>query len=289
MMPREANRTVQTLLDNQAAILAAWLEGQLNDARIPRDLMSAEDLSSDSRQLLDALVAATASGNLADCDAPAYSPVKNLLADVALRREQQGLTHAAIAASIMCLKDAWGPFLQAEYKEEPDLLNREIVVLSKLVDTLALITLEGIIKRREDVISRQAREILEISTPVVQVWDGVVAAPLIGALDSQRTQQFMERLLERIVETSSPVALVDITGVPVIDTQTAQHLVETMSAVKLLGAQVVLTGVRPVIAQTLVHLGIDLSEITTRASLAAGLRVAFDFLEVQVVSKNGSR
>ncbi len=144
-------------------------------------------------------------------------------------------------------------------------------------------------KQTEERIQQQAREIMELSTPVMQVWQGVVVAPLIGSLDSQRTQQFMERLLNRIVETNSPMALVDIMGVPTVDTQTAQHLIETISAVRLLGAQVVLTGVRPAIAQTLVHLGIDLSNITTRASLSAGLLVALDMLNLQVVPKNGSR
>ncbi len=142
-------------------------------------------------------------------------------------------------------------------------------------------------KKTEERIQQQSREIMELSTPVMQVWQGVVVAPLIGSLDSQRTQQFMERLLNRIVETNSPLALVDIMGVPTIDTQTAQHLIETISAVRLLGAQVVLTGVRPAIAQTLVHLGIDLSGILTRSSLAAGLRVALDMLNLQVVAKNG--
>jgi rsbT co-antagonist protein RsbR len=137
----------------------------------------------------------------------------------------------------------------------------------------------------EERIQQQSREIMELSTPVMQVWQGVVAAPLIGSLDSQRTQQFMERLLSRIVETNSPVALVDIMGVPTIDTQTAQHLIETVSAVRLLGAQVVLTGVRPAIAQTLVHLGIDLSDIITRSSLAAGIQVALEILNLQVVGK----
>jgi PAS domain S-box-containing protein len=143
-------------------------------------------------------------------------------------------------------------------------------------------------KQAEERIQQQSREIMELSTPVMQVWQGVVAAPLIGSLDSQRTQQFMERLLNRIVETNSPVALVDIMGVPTIDTQTAQHLIETISAVRLLGAQVVLTGVRPAIAQTLVHLGIDLTGIITRSSLAAGLQVALDILKLQVVSKDRS-
>jgi PAS domain S-box-containing protein len=144
-------------------------------------------------------------------------------------------------------------------------------------------------KQAEETIARQAQEILEVSTPVVQVWDGVVAAPLIGTLDSQRTEQFMERLLQRIVETNSSVALVDITGVPTIDTQTAQHLIETITAVRMLGAQVVLTGVRPALAQTLVHLGIDLSHIVTRSSLSAGLRIALDLLGLRVISNNGKR
>jgi PAS domain S-box-containing protein len=144
-------------------------------------------------------------------------------------------------------------------------------------------------KQAEETIARQAQEILEVSTPVVQVWDGVVAAPLIGTLDSQRTEQFMERLLQRIVETNSSVALVDITGVPTIDTQTAQHLIETITAVRMLGAQVVLTGVRPALAQTLVHLGIDLSHIVTRSSLSAGLRIALDLLGLHVISNNGKR
>jgi len=144
-------------------------------------------------------------------------------------------------------------------------------------------------KQAEERIQQQSREIMELSTPVMQVWQGVVVAPLIGSLDSQRTQQFMERLLDRIVETNSSVALVDIMGVPTVDTQTAQHLIETVAAVRLLGAQVVLTGVRPAIAQTLVHLGIDLSGIITRSSLSAGLLVAFEVLNLQVVSKSASR
>jgi PAS domain S-box-containing protein len=140
-------------------------------------------------------------------------------------------------------------------------------------------------KLAEERIRQQSNEILELSTPVMQVWQGVVVLPLIGTLDSQRSQQFMERLLERIVETNSSVALVDIMGVPTIDTRTAQHLIDTITAARLLGAQVVMTGIRPAIAQTLVHLGVDLSGITTRSSLAAGLTVALELLNLTVVPK----
>jgi PAS domain S-box-containing protein len=141
----------------------------------------------------------------------------------------------------------------------------------------------------EETIRAQAQEILEMATvPVVQVWEGIVLVPLIGTLDSERTQQLMERLLHRVAETASPVALLDITGVPMVDTQTAQHLIETIAAVRLLGADVILTGVRPPIAQTLVHLGIDLSTIRTRSSLTNGLRVALELLNLAVVAKDGA-
>ena len=136
-----------------------------------------------------------------------------------------------------------------------------------------------------EALSRRAQEILEIATPVVQVWEGVILAPLIGSLDSQRTQQLMEKLLESIVDTRSSVALIDITGVPSIDTQTARHLVEAVSAVRLLGADVILTGIRPAIAQTLVHLGVDLSGVTTRSSLSAGLRVALEIVGLRISEK----
>lgn len=144
-------------------------------------------------------------------------------------------------------------------------------------------------KQAEEQLKKQSRDILEMATvPVVQVWEGILLAPLIGMLDSARTQQLMERLLKRITETSAPVALLDITGVPTIDTQTAQHLIETIKAVRYIGAEVVLTGVRPAIAQTLVHLGVDLSNVTTRSSLTAGLRVALGLLNLQVAATNGN-
>ncbi|MET0103092.1 MAG: protoglobin domain-containing protein [Sedimenticola sp.] len=164
--------------------------------------------------------------------------------------------------------------------------HKALDALTKLITLDQSLAVSTYIAAREEVIEQQTAEIMELSTPVVQVWNGVVAAPIIGVLDSQRTQRFMERLLERIVETQSPVALVDITGVPAIDTATAQHLIDTINAVRLLGSQVVITGVSPPIAQTLVHLGIDLTGISTRSSLAAGLRVALDILDLEITSRS---
>ena len=142
-------------------------------------------------------------------------------------------------------------------------------------------------KKMREAMTQRAKEILDVSTPVLQVWEGVVVAPFIGTLDTQRAQQFMERLLDKIVETNSSVALLDVTGVPAIDTRTAQHLIETITSVRLLGAQAVLTGVRPAIAQTLAHLGINLADVVTRSSLAAGLRVALDILHLKITSQDG--
>ena len=140
-------------------------------------------------------------------------------------------------------------------------------------------------KKMREALTERAKEILDVSTPVLQVWEGVVVAPFIGTLDTQRAQQFMERLLDKIVQTNSAVALLDVTGVPAIDTRTAQHLIETITSVRLLGAQAILTGVRPAIAQTLAHLGINLADVVTRSSLAAGLRVALDILNLKIITQ----
>jgi len=174
-----------------------------------------------------------------------------------------------------------GHEVPVEISLSPLQTERGLLVISSIRDVTET-------KLAEERIQKQAQEILEMATvPLVQVWEGVVLVPLIGTLDSQRTQQLMERLLERVSESASPVALLDITGVPTVDTQTAQHLIETIAAVRLLGSEVVITGIRPTIAQTLVHLGIDLSAVLTRSSLTAGLRVALDLLNLKVVPKGG--
>ena len=174
-----------------------------------------------------------------------------------------------------------GHEIPVEISLSPLQTERGLLVISSIRDVTET-------KLAEERIQKQAQEILEMATvPLVQVWEGVVLVPLIGTLDSQRTQQLMERLLERVSESASPVALLDITGVPTVDTQTAQHLIETIAAVRLLGSEVVITGIRPTIAQTLVHLGIDLSAVLTRSSLTAGLRVALDLLNLKVVPKGG--
>jgi rsbT co-antagonist protein RsbR len=214
--------------------------------------------------------------------------VTDRLTRLASEREHWGCTPFEVAAAIICLKYARVPLLRVAYQDTPDVLASEITVVSRLVDTLGLVTLESVVKRREQIIAQQAQEILEISTPMIHAWEGVLVAPLIGVLDTDRAAQFTERLLERLMDTGAAVALVDITGVPAVDSRMAQHLIEAMTAVRLLGAEVVVTGVRPAVAQTLVHLGIDLATMVTRPSLKAGLAFALERLNLKVIRKDGS-
>jgi rsbT co-antagonist protein RsbR len=282
-LPKVAQNPWTFLADNRQPILKAWIETQMANSRIHGDRLTKEEVTEQSRELLDALIGTGVPKVVEDIEASEYEPIRKLLSDISTRRESMGLPAGSTASSVMSLKMSCVPYLLPLISEDME----QVQAFARVVDALSLFTYEALLERREAMIGRQAQEILEISTPVIKVWNGVVAAPLIGTLDSERTQRFMERLLERIVETNSPVALVDITGVPTVDTQTAQHLIDTVSAVRLLGSQVILTGVRPSIAQTLVHLGVNLGDITTRSSFAAGFRVALEMLHLELPSRPG--
>ena len=168
----------------------------------------------------------------------------------------------------------------------PQELFLQSLKVSKLIDSFGVTTFETFIKGREEVILRQTDEIAEISTPVIRVWDGILALPIIGTLDSARTQVVMENLLQEIVESGSSIAILDISGVPAVDSLVAQHLIKTVSATRLMGAECIISGIRPEIAQTVVHLGIDLTNIITKSTLASALRTAFSMLQLQVVKKH---
>jgi rsbT co-antagonist protein RsbR len=183
---------------------------------------------------------------------------------------------------VFSLKDALLSILAQEIKNDPVQLLEDSLKVSKLIDSFGIVTFETFIKGREEVILRQTDEITEISTPVIRVWDGIVAMPIIGTLDSSRTQVVMENLLQEIVDTSSSIAILDISGVPAVDSLVAQHLIKTVSATRLMGAECIISGIRPEIAQTVVHLGIDLSGIVTKASLASALRHAFALVQLEV-------
>jgi rsbT co-antagonist protein RsbR len=264
-------------------ILEEWMKNQLADESLREDLMSNEDLREQSDELLDGLLKALNENNLGNSASPDFENVLEILSGISITRARQGFTPKETGLYVLSLKEALLQTLQNEIKDNPEALYDSTIKVNRLIDGFSMTTFETYIKGREEVILRQTDEITEISTPVIRVWDGILALPIIGTLDSARTQVVMENLLQEIVVTGSGIAILDISGVPAVDSLVAQHLIKTVSATRLMGAECIISGIRPEIAQTVVHLGIDLSSIITKASLAAALRYAFTLLQLQVV------
>ena len=213
-------------------------------------------------------------GDVANFEGGQWERVRSVLQTLSQSRAAKGLSAGATSHFVLSLKKPLFSRLQQRFSSDPSRAVDAIWVVSTLVDKMAQFTVSSYQRSREEVISRQQADLLELSTPVVKLWDGVLAAPMIGTLDSNRTQMVMESLLQRIVDTGSDLAIIDITGVPTVDTLVAQHLLKTVTAIRLMGADCIISGVRPQIAQTIVHLGIDLQGITTKASLADALALA---------------
>ena len=266
------------------AILERWMQNQLADAGLRDDLMSNEELRIESEELISTLVNALTEKNLNDPESDEFHQVFELLGGISISRAKQGFSPRETGLFIISLKEALTQVIAEEIKDPSELLKIN-TALNRLMDGFTIITFETFIKGREEVILRQTDEITEISTPVIRVWDGILALPIIGTLDSARTQVVMESLLTEIVESSSSVAILDISGVPTVDSLVAQHLLKTVSATRLMGAECIISGIRPEIAQTIVHLGIDLSDIVTKASLASALLYAFRILSLEVRNK----
>jgi rsbT co-antagonist protein RsbR len=274
----------QVLHKNLKKLQEDWINQQLQEEGLREDLMSNEDLRSDSDEFLKTLLTAIKDDNLEDITGDNFDKVNEMLAGFSISRARQGFSPRETGYYIFSLKQAIFKMLEKEITDVKKLYP-EILRVNKLIDSLATVTFETFIRGREEVIIRQTNEISEISTPVIQVWDNILALPIIGTLDSSRTQIVMESLLMKIVETESTIAILDISGVPAVDSLVAQHLIKTVSATRLMGAECIISGIRPEIAQTIVHLGIDLSGINTKASLAHALRFAFQSLKLEVKRK----
>ncbi|RYY96194.1 MAG: STAS domain-containing protein [Chitinophagaceae bacterium] len=268
-------------------VLEQWMSNQLVDEGLREDLMSNDDLRGQSEELLDVLVKTINDRNLNDVQSSDFDAVLEILSGISISRARQGFSPRETGIFVFGLKDALLSVLQEELKADPTTLYALSMKVSRLVDSFGITTFETFIKGREEVILRQTDEISEISTPVIRVWDGILALPIIGTLDSARTQVVMESLLQQIVDTGSSIAILDISGVPAVDSLVAQHLIKTVSATRLMGAECIISGIRPEIAQTVVHLGIDLSNIVTKASLASALKHAFTMLQLEV--RKGAR
>jgi rsbT co-antagonist protein RsbR len=229
------------------------------------------ELQAQCQEFIALLRDALATGDM-DAAAGSWKELREFLAGISRSRAKQGFTPSETAAFVLSFKGPLLAHLRSGAGDEGAL--DELWDLTLLLDQLALITTEAYQAGREEIIMRQRDEMLELSTPVIQLWDGILALPIIGTLDSSRTQVVMESLLQQIVATRSPIAILDITGVPTVDTLTAQHLLKTVAAARLMGAECIISGIRPQIAQTIVHLGVDLGDVKTKASLADAFRMA---------------
>ncbi|AEV99331.1 anti-anti-sigma factor [Niastella koreensis] len=278
-MKHDISRLLQKKKKN---IIEDWMNMQLADAGLREDLMSNDELREQSAELLDALLKALTSENLSDFNTEGFNTVYEILSGISISRARQGFSPRETGIFVFSLKDAILKSLIVELSNDQEALVETLIVMNKLLDNLGIVTFETYIKGREEVILRQSDEISEISTPVIRVWDGILALPIIGTLDSARTQVVMESLLQNIVDTGSTIAILDISGVPAVDSLVAQHIIKTVAATRLMGAECIISGIRPEIAQTVVHLGIDLSSIVTKASLANALKYAFAMLKLDV-------
>ena len=256
-------------------LLPEWVQQQLAATSLRRDLMNDEELQSQSRRFLGALRKVLLNGGAEhDLTDPAWEEVRGLLGDITQTRARQGFSPSETATFVFSLKQPLFERLRTELERDPGALVDAIWRSNVLLDKLGLYTTELHQKNREEVIVRQQQDMLELSTPVVQLWEGILALPLIGTLDSARTQVVMESLLQKIVDTGASIAIIDITGVPTVDTLVAQHLLKTVAAARLMGAECIISGIRPQIAQTVVHLGVDLQDVITKATIADAFAIA---------------
>lgn len=273
---------VKLLQKKKKQVYETWINAQLADATLREDLMSNEELREQSTELLDALLKALNDKNIDNPDSSDFEPVFELLQGISISRARQGFSPKETGVYVLSLKQALFQIVQQDLKDDEGAVLQAMIRINKLMDSMSILTFETFIKGREEVILRQTSEITEISTPVIRVWEGILALPIIGTLDSQRTQVVMENLLQEIVESGSTIAILDISGVPAVDSLVAQHLIKTVAATRLMGAECIISGIRPEIAQTVVHLGIDLSSIITKASLSSALKHAFGLLKLEV-------
>lgn len=276
----------EIIVDRQEEILTDWMQliTKLGGTRT-LELMSEDQLVVQAKGLLTTLTTAFNAEQYVTIDTPDFADAVALLQDISASRAEQGFTASETAVFVFSLKDALLKYMQEEISEDPVILNAEIQKMNKIIDNLGLLTFETYAKTREEVILQQSRSLMELSTPVIRVWDQIIMLPIVGVIDTVRATQLMESLLEAIVSTESRVAILDVTGIPIIDTKVAQHLIKTVAAAKMLGAEVIITGISSDAAQTMTKLEIDISNVKTRGSLRIGLNEAFNMVGVTVIKK----
>jgi rsbT co-antagonist protein RsbR len=268
---------------HETDLLAKWLTSLRSSLPDRLDSKADQQLAENARNFLSGLRRALKDGNFADFSTTEWRAVLSFLTNLSRQRAEDGYTPSETAMFVFSLKRPLFEQIRTEFANDLDGLAEETWRASSLIDTLGLRTTEAFLKGREELINRQQQSLLEISTPVVRLWEGVLALPLIGTLDSARTQIVMQNLLEAIVNYGATIAIIDITGVPTVDTLVAQHLLKTVAAARLMGADCIISGIRPQIAQTIIHLGVDLTDVITKATLADAFQIALRKLDYGVV------
>lgn len=270
----ETTRIPEIIARHEKDLLVEWMRLQNEFLAVRRDRISEAKLRASSQEFLRALRESLSQNAGADISSAKWSNMRELLAELVRERTVQGFSPSETSTFVFSFKQPLFDRLSSEYRDNPKALSQEIWAATELLDKLGLHTFDLYQRTREDVITRQQQEMLELSTPVVELWEGILALPLIGTLDSARTQIVMQNLLEAIVAKGANLAIVDITGVPTVDTLVAQHLLKTVAAARLMGADCIISGIRPQIAQTIIHLGVDLSAVITKATLADAFQLA---------------
>jgi len=281
MTSNNTSKLAQLVAEQEGAIVREWMRSLQAAGALQSGRMKEAELQTQCRNFLDLLRTALAQAG-AETQAAAYEPLRHMLGEIARSRAIQGFSPSETATFVFSLKQVLFGFLNAAPNVDAATLANLTWQITVLIDALGLHTVELFQKSREAIIIRQQREISELSTPVVKLWDGIIAVPLIGTLDSERTQVVMENLLQTIVDQTASFAIIDITGVPTVDTLTAQHLLKTVAAARLMGADCIISGIRPQIAQTMVHLGVELNVIS-KATLADAFALALKRLNLGVV------
>lgn len=273
------------LLAAKDEVLKDWAQAQQDNGTTREDLIPKDEQQRQNRELIDVFLKALTHATGTDLNQTEFEPVRSYLSEISKNRAKQGFSPSETARYTTGLKSSMLRQLQQKHGADPVVLLREILHFSELLDNLGIYVFEQFALGREQTIRRQQEEILEISTPVTRLWDGVLALPLIGTLDSNRTQGIMESLLQEISTTGYKIAILDISGVMTVDTLVTQHLLKTVAAARLMGAECIISGIRPQTAQTMVHLGVDLSGVKTKSTLADALRLAFSLMKLSVVKQ----
>ena len=270
------------LKNEEASILRSWVDSQLTQSG-RRDQLDANEIQEQSLSFLSSFSNAVRHGYDEQLAGAHWDDVRALLTNLSKNRAIAGFSSSETATFVFSLKQPLFAALRTAYADDAKALSEDLWGISTMLDKLGLVTIEAYQRGREQVIERQQQELLDLSTPVIKLWDGIVAVPLIGTLDSERTQVVMESLLEAIVVNEAAIAIIDITGVPTVDTLVAQHLLKTVAAARLMGTECIISGIRPQIAQTIVHLGVELGDVTTKSNLADALKVALKKSHLTIV------